>query len=42
MKPNRILVVDDDPDMRESVARLLAAAGYVVEVAKDGEQAIDV
>jgi DNA-binding response OmpR family regulator len=42
MNPNRVLVVDDDPDMRESVARVLAAAGYVVEVAEDGQQAIDV
>jgi two-component system, chemotaxis family, chemotaxis protein CheY len=42
MKPNSILVVDDDAEMRESVARVLAAAGYVVEVAEDGEQAIEV
>ena len=42
MNLNRVLVVDDDPDMRESVARVLAAAGYVVEVAEDGQQAIAV
>ena len=42
MNPNRVLVVDDDPDMRESVALVLAAAGYSVEVAEDGQQAIDV
>lgn len=42
MKPGRILVVDDNPDMRASVARMLAAAGYVVEVAEDGAQAIEV
>ena len=42
MNPNRVLVVDDDPDMRASVARVLAAAGYAVEVAEDGQQAIDV
>ena len=38
----RALVVDDDPEMRDSVASVLAGAGYAVEVAKDGEQAIEV
>lgn len=42
MKPGRVLVVDDDREMRESVARVLAVAGYVVEVAEDGAQAIEV
>lgn len=42
MKANRVLVVDDDPDMRESVARVLTAAGYAVEVAEDGAKAIEV
>lgn len=42
MKPGRALVVDDDPEMREALARILVAAGYAVEVAADGEQAIGV
>jgi two-component system KDP operon response regulator KdpE len=32
----RILVVDDDPEIRESLARELRAAGYVVTTAADG------
>jgi len=31
-----VLVVDDDPSVRDSVARLLASAGYVVASAEDG------
>ena len=42
MKAGRVLVVDDDPEMRESVARVLVTAGYAVEVAEDGEHAIEV
>ena len=42
MSAKRVLVVDDDPQMRESVARILAGAGYAVEVAVDGDQAIEV
>ena len=38
----RALVVDDDPEMRNSVASVLEGAGYVVEVAEDGEHAIEV
>lgn len=33
-----ILVIDDDPAVRELVARSLAKAGYKVEVAADGEE----
>ena len=40
MSRRRILVVDDDAEMRESVAGILDAAGYEVETARDGEQAI--
>ena len=36
----RILVVDDDPEIRESVADVLRQAGYDVEEAKDGKKAI--
>jgi len=37
----RILVVDDDPDMVELLTRALERAGYRVDTAHDGEQALD-
>ncbi len=37
----KILVVDDDPDVREVVANGLASAGYQVEVASDARVALD-
>jgi CheY-like chemotaxis protein/anti-sigma regulatory factor (Ser/Thr protein kinase) len=37
----RILVVDDNQDSRESLSRLLRKLGHHVEVAADGEQAIE-
>jgi two-component system, OmpR family, response regulator MprA len=36
----RVLVVDDDPAVRESLRRSLAFNGYEVELAADGEQAL--
>ncbi|TDC46624.1 response regulator transcription factor [Jiangella ureilytica] len=36
----RVLVVDDDPGVRESLRRSLAFNGYQVELAADGEQAL--
>ena len=36
----RILVVDDDAELRQSVRMILAKAGYEVIVAEDGEKAI--
>jgi two-component system response regulator MprA len=36
----RVLVVDDDPGVRESLRRSLAFNGYAVDVADDGEQAL--
>ena len=36
----RVLVVDDDPAVRESLRRSLAFNGYQVELADDGEQAL--
>jgi CheY-like chemotaxis protein len=36
----RILVVDDDPGVREFVARALGRAGYDIETAVDGPEAI--
>jgi DNA-binding response OmpR family regulator len=41
MDAKRILVVDDEPIVREVLARYLEREGYVVEVAEDGEQAIE-
>ncbi|MBL8715284.1 MAG: response regulator [Myxococcales bacterium] len=35
----RVLVVDDDPQVREMLRRVLAKAGYRVSVAADGEEA---
>ncbi len=37
----RILVVDDEPGMRKSLADILLDEGYVVEVAEDGLQAVE-
>ncbi|HEY9377200.1 MAG TPA: response regulator transcription factor [Jiangellaceae bacterium] len=36
----RVLVVDDDPAVRESLRRSLAFNGYQVELAEDGEHAL--
>jgi CheY-like chemotaxis protein len=36
----RILVVDDDPDIRSSLLGALAEQGYTVEVAPDGREAL--
>jgi CheY-like chemotaxis protein len=36
----RILVVDDNADMRTSLAQLLGLLGYEVETASDGNQAL--
>src|SRR5262245_2793053 len=36
-----ILLVEDDPHVRDALAELLAGEGYEVEIAEDGQQAID-
>jgi two-component system, NtrC family, response regulator AtoC len=38
----RVLIVDDDPDIREILADRLAASGYEVLEAADGKRAVDV
>jgi DNA-binding response OmpR family regulator len=38
--PRRVLVVDDDSDLRLLVEKLLSGAGYVVESAADGRAAL--
>jgi CheY-like chemotaxis protein len=39
---SRILVVDDDPLMRELLRYVLERAGYEVQTASDGEEALEV
>ncbi|HXB68707.1 MAG TPA: response regulator transcription factor [Candidatus Acidoferrales bacterium] len=39
-RPVKILVVDDEPAMRRALRASLTASGYLVEEARDGEQAI--
>jgi two-component system response regulator MprA len=39
-RPSRVLVVDDDEDIRRSLERALVLYGYVVEAAADGAQAL--
>ena len=39
-EPIRVLVVDDNPDMRESTRYLLEKLGYHVETAPDGAAAL--
>jgi DNA-binding NtrC family response regulator len=36
----RILIIDDDENIRESLAMLLEAKGYIVDTAKDGKEAV--
>src|SRR5918996_1705650 len=40
MDATRVLVVDDEPMVREVLARYLEREGYAVDVAEDGEQAL--
>ncbi len=39
-QPKTILVVDDDRDIRECLKDLLEAEGYLVILAKDGQEAL--
>ncbi len=41
MKPDRILVVDDEEVMRDVLASVLTQAGYQVDLAEDGEQGLE-
>ncbi|TMB49180.1 MAG: response regulator transcription factor, partial [Deltaproteobacteria bacterium] len=38
---HRILVVEDDLELRDALGQLLEAEGYVVEYALDGGEALD-
>ncbi|HHV58571.1 MAG TPA: response regulator transcription factor [Firmicutes bacterium] len=37
----RLLVVEDEPDLAQVVVRRLKEAGYAVDLARDGEEALD-
>ncbi|HNS15494.1 MAG TPA: response regulator [Syntrophorhabdaceae bacterium] len=37
-----ILIVDDEDGIRRSLARLLKEDGYLVQVARDGEEALGI
>jgi CheY-like chemotaxis protein len=39
---SRVLIVDDDPDIRESLQDFLEDKGYSVETASNGAEALDV
>lgn len=41
MAPGRVLVVDDEPAMRETLADILGDRGYEVDVARDGREAVE-
>ncbi len=41
MKEGRVLVVDDEPMLRETLSQVLTEEGYVVDLAVDGESALD-
>ena len=40
--PARVLVVEDDPDVRDLMTVILSDAGYAVSTAGDGEEALRV
>jgi len=42
MKADRILVVDDEPEIRRAVGRALAARGFEVQTAENGEGALSI
>ena len=39
--PERILIADDDPDMRDVLTTILVSQGYEVVIARDGVEALD-
>src|SRR5439155_12040940 len=41
MKGGRVLVVDDEPMVRDTLGQVLADEGYVVDLAVDGETALE-
>ena len=41
MKPRRVLVVDDEPGIRQSLSGVLEDEGYAVETAATGEACLE-
>lgn len=41
IKPYKILVVDDDPVIRDMMVDILSLEGYPIEVAKNGNEALE-
>src|SRR5437588_3997 len=41
MSTRPVLVVDDDDAIRDALSEVLADAGYAVETARDGQEALD-
>ena len=41
MNKNKILLVDDDPDIREIISFNLLKEGYNVEIAENGVQGVE-
>lgn len=41
MKSSKVLIVDDEPDIRTQIARWLNEEGYQTEEAKDGDEALN-
>jgi CheY-like chemotaxis protein len=42
MNVSRVLLVDDDDDIRETLAEALGDIGHVIQQARDGREALDV
>ena len=40
-RPARILVIDDDPDVRTTIQWILEAEGFVVSLAANGQEGLD-
>ena len=41
-KPHQILVVDDDPVIRDMMVDILDFEGYAVQIARNGREALDI
>jgi two-component system, OmpR family, response regulator QseB len=39
-QPGRLLLVEDDPDLAEMLARFLAVDGFAIDLARDGQQGL--
>jgi CheY-like chemotaxis protein len=42
MSPHKILVVEDDPSIREEVGELLGEGGFAIVTAANGKRALDI